>query len=115
MAGLPYEDVTYLVAGINHMAFFLKFEYQGQDAYPLLFASVGTCPLLFSRVRGARSSRLGGLCEPGELRIELRVVEAPERVRPDRARARARQEQREHTGQRRCASGRPKSPHPDAT
>jgi alpha-galactosidase len=35
--GLPYPDITYLVAGINHMAFFLKFEYQGQDAYPLLF------------------------------------------------------------------------------
>jgi alpha-galactosidase len=34
---LPYEDVTYFVAGINHMAFFLKFEYRGQDAYPLLF------------------------------------------------------------------------------
>ena len=36
-AGLPYQDITYLVAGINHMAFFLKFDYRGQDAYPLLF------------------------------------------------------------------------------
>lgn len=36
-AGLPYEDVTYQVAGINHMAFFLRFEYRGKDAYPLLF------------------------------------------------------------------------------
>ncbi len=36
-AGLPYEDVSYLVAGVNHMAFFLKFQYRGQDAYPLLF------------------------------------------------------------------------------
>jgi alpha-galactosidase/6-phospho-beta-glucosidase family protein len=35
--GLPYSDITYLVAGINHMAFFLKFDYRGQDAYPLLF------------------------------------------------------------------------------
>ncbi len=35
--GLPYEDITYLSAGINHMAFFLKFQYRGQDAYPLLF------------------------------------------------------------------------------
>jgi alpha-galactosidase len=35
--GLPYGDITYLVAGINHMAFFLKYEYRGQDAYPLLF------------------------------------------------------------------------------
>jgi len=36
-AGLCYEDVNYVVAGINHMAFFLRFEYKGQDAYPLLF------------------------------------------------------------------------------
>ncbi|MFA7343721.1 MAG: alpha-glucosidase/alpha-galactosidase [Terrimicrobiaceae bacterium] len=36
-AGLPYQDITYLVAGINHMAFFLRFDYRGQDAYPLLF------------------------------------------------------------------------------
>lgn len=36
-AGLAYPEVTYLVAGINHMAFFLKFDYRGQDAYPLLF------------------------------------------------------------------------------
>jgi alpha-galactosidase/6-phospho-beta-glucosidase family protein len=35
--GLPYKDVTFQVAGINHMAFFLKFEYRGQDVYPLLF------------------------------------------------------------------------------
>lgn len=36
-AKLPYKDVSYLVAGINHMAFFLKFNYKDQDAYPLLF------------------------------------------------------------------------------
>jgi len=35
--GVDYKDVGYLVAGINHMAFFLKFEYKGKDAYPLLF------------------------------------------------------------------------------
>ncbi len=37
LVGLPYAETTFLVAGINHMAFFLKFEYRGQDAYPLLF------------------------------------------------------------------------------
>ena len=36
-AKLRYDDVSYLVAGVNHMAFFLKFQYKGQDAYPLLF------------------------------------------------------------------------------
>ncbi|WP_269523645.1 alpha-glucosidase/alpha-galactosidase [Coraliomargarita parva] len=39
-AKLPPEDVDYLVAGINHMAFFLKFQYRGQDAYPLLFKAL---------------------------------------------------------------------------
>lgn len=35
-AGIPYEEVTYRVAGINHMAWFLEFKRNGQDAYPLL-------------------------------------------------------------------------------
>lgn len=34
--GAPYAEVDYWVAGINHMAWFLKFEWQGKDAYPLL-------------------------------------------------------------------------------
>jgi alpha-galactosidase len=35
-AGVPYEEVTYLGAGINHVAWILRFEHQGKDAYPLL-------------------------------------------------------------------------------
>ncbi len=38
--GLNYENITYKVAGINHMAFFLDFRYKGQDAYPLLFKAL---------------------------------------------------------------------------
>jgi alpha-galactosidase len=34
--GAPYEEISYWVAGINHMAWFLRFEWRGQDAYPLL-------------------------------------------------------------------------------
>ena len=36
--GLPYDEINYLVAGINHMAFYLKFERRdtGEDLYPLL-------------------------------------------------------------------------------
>jgi alpha-galactosidase len=34
--GIPVEDIDYKVAGINHMAFFLKFEHQGEDLYPKL-------------------------------------------------------------------------------
>ena len=32
--GLPTEEIDYLVAGINHMAFFLRFEHEGEDLYP---------------------------------------------------------------------------------
>ncbi len=35
-AGVPYEEVTYLGAGINHVAWILRFEHQGKDVYPLL-------------------------------------------------------------------------------
>ncbi len=34
--GAPYEEVSYWVAGINHVAWFLRFEWNEQDAYPLL-------------------------------------------------------------------------------
>ncbi|NMC83119.1 MAG: alpha-glucosidase/alpha-galactosidase [Armatimonadetes bacterium] len=31
---VPFEEVNYICAGINHMAFFLKFEHNGRDLYP---------------------------------------------------------------------------------
>ncbi len=34
--GIPADEVTYWVAGINHMAWFLEFEHDGRDAYRLL-------------------------------------------------------------------------------
>lgn len=34
--GVPVEEIDYLVAGINHMAFYLKFERNGQDLYPAI-------------------------------------------------------------------------------
>lgn len=57
---LPYKDVNYLVAGINHMAFFLRFEYKGQDAYPLLFQALEN-PQIFvqNKVRFEMMRRLG--------------------------------------------------------
>jgi alpha-galactosidase len=32
----PFEEITYLCAGINHQSFYLTFDWNGQDAYPLL-------------------------------------------------------------------------------
>ena len=34
--GVPTEEVSYWVAGINHMAWFLELKWRGEDAYPLL-------------------------------------------------------------------------------
>lgn len=33
---VPYREITYQAAGINHMAFYLRFERHGQDLYPLI-------------------------------------------------------------------------------
>ena len=37
--GLTYEDVNFICAGINHMAFYLTFEHNGEDLYPQLKAT----------------------------------------------------------------------------
>ena len=58
-AGLAYEDVGYYVAGINHMAFFLRFEFKGQDAYPLLFAKLEEPGFTEDRVRFEMMRRTG--------------------------------------------------------
>ena len=34
--GVPYDEISYWVAGINHMAWFLELKWRGKDAYPLL-------------------------------------------------------------------------------
>jgi alpha-galactosidase len=34
--GVPYEEINYVSAGINHMAFYLKFERDGESLYPLV-------------------------------------------------------------------------------
>jgi len=33
---VPYDQLNYRVAGINHMAWFIKFERNGEDLYPLI-------------------------------------------------------------------------------
>ncbi|GHB92749.1 alpha-glucosidase/alpha-galactosidase [Cerasicoccus arenae] len=58
-AHLPFEDVSYLVAGINHMAFFLKFQYKGQDAYPLLYKVLEDPSRNFELVRYEMMRRTG--------------------------------------------------------
>jgi alpha-galactosidase len=60
--GVPYEDINYICAGINHMAFYLTFENQktGEDLYPLIrkVAEEGRIPD-WNRVRYEMFQRLG--------------------------------------------------------
>jgi alpha-galactosidase len=58
--GVPVEEINYVVAGINHMAFYLKFERNGQDLYPRLRQVVeeGRAPS-WNRVRYEVFRRLG--------------------------------------------------------
>ncbi len=35
-AGIPYEEMTWECAGVNHLAWFTKLEHNGKDLYPLL-------------------------------------------------------------------------------
>lgn len=58
-AGLDYRHVTYRVAGINHMAFFLDYKYRGQDAYPLLFKLLDDPAFTQDKVRFEMMRRLG--------------------------------------------------------
>jgi alpha-galactosidase len=46
--GAEYEDVTYTCAGINHMAWYLKYEWKGQDAYPLIRKAVSEKPDIYN-------------------------------------------------------------------
>ena len=34
--GVPVDEINYVCAGINHMAFYLRFERNGEDLYPLI-------------------------------------------------------------------------------
>jgi alpha-galactosidase len=44
--GIPYREIDYLAAGINHMAFYLQFAHDGEDLYPRLLelAASGKVP-----------------------------------------------------------------------
>jgi alpha-galactosidase len=57
---VPDNEINYLCAGINHMAFYLKFERNGEDLYPLIRKVVeeGRVPD-WNRVRYEMFTRLG--------------------------------------------------------
>ncbi len=87
--GVPYEEVDYLVAGINHMAFFLSLTHQGQDLYPLLrdFAAQAAFPVrhngMVDRVRYDLFPRLGYFVTESSEHLAEYVPWYIKRDRPD--------------------------------
>lgn len=46
--GAPMSEITYTCAGINHMAWYLKYEWNGVDAYPLIRKAVIERPEVYN-------------------------------------------------------------------
>jgi alpha-galactosidase len=59
LVGVPHEEVTFLVAGVNHQAFLLRFEHNGENLYPRLDERIAGDAELQRRVRVALYKRLG--------------------------------------------------------
>jgi alpha-galactosidase len=62
LAGLvdvPFEEVVYRAAGVNHQAWVLRFEHDGADLYPRLDELIARDPELRRRVRVDMYRRLG--------------------------------------------------------
>jgi alpha-galactosidase len=58
--GVPIEEINYVCAGINHMAFYLRFETNGQDLYPKIKQVVDEKRVPdWNRVRYEMFQRLG--------------------------------------------------------
>jgi len=45
--GAPFEEIDYLCAGINHQAWYLRFNWKGKDAYPLIHDAITGRPEIY--------------------------------------------------------------------
>jgi alpha-galactosidase len=59
LVGVPFSEVSFLGAGVNHQAFILRFERAGEDLYPRLDRRIEADPELGRRVRVEIYRRLG--------------------------------------------------------
>lgn len=46
--GAPYKEITFTCAGLNHMAWYLKFDWKGVDAYPLIRKAIIERPEIYN-------------------------------------------------------------------
>jgi len=58
LVGVPYGEVSYLAAGVNHQAWVLRFEHEGSSLYPALDEVIARDPELARRVRVDMYQRL---------------------------------------------------------
>jgi alpha-galactosidase len=59
LVGVPRDEITFLGAGVNHQAFILRLERDGEDLYPRLDEAIERDPELLRRVRVQMYRRLG--------------------------------------------------------
>jgi alpha-galactosidase len=59
LVGVPFDEVSYWSAGVNHQAWVLRWERGGQNLYPLLDQRIAGDPELRRRVRVDMYRRLG--------------------------------------------------------
>jgi alpha-galactosidase len=57
--GVPFDEVTFLGAGVNHQAWILRFEHRGENLYPRLDEAIERNPEWKRRVRVEMYRRLG--------------------------------------------------------
>ncbi len=46
--GAPADEITFTCAGINHMAWYLSYEWNGKDAYPLIHKAITERPEVYN-------------------------------------------------------------------
>ena len=82
--GVPVEDMNYIVAGVNHFAFYLKLERDGQDLYPEVrrVLDEGRVPAT-NRVRYEMFKRLGYFVTESSEHFSEYVPYFIKRDRPD--------------------------------
>jgi alpha-galactosidase len=82
--GVPFEEINYVCAGINHMAFYLRFERDGEDLYPLLRKVIEERRVPdWNRVRYEVFKRLGYFVTESSEHISEYVPWFIKRDRPD--------------------------------
>jgi alpha-galactosidase len=59
LTGVPFDEITFLGAGVNHQAFILRLERDGEDLYPRLDAAIEADPELRRTVRVELYRRFG--------------------------------------------------------